>query len=121
MNSNSIVQTKSFNFSIQIIKTYQYLVESKREFTLSKQLLRSGTSIGANVTEVEHGQSTKDFIHKLSISRKEANETIYWLRLLGATGYLEEDNSEKLIKNCDELMKLLTSIIKTTKSRNNLL
>ena len=60
MNSNSIVQTKSFNFSIQIIKTYQYLVESKREFTLSKQLLRSGTSIGANVTEAEHGQSTKD-------------------------------------------------------------
>jgi four helix bundle protein len=121
MNSKSIVQTKSFNFSIQIIKTYQHLVDSKKEYTLSKQLLRSGTSIGANVTEAEHGQSTKDFIHKLSISRKEANETIYWLRLLGATGYLEENSSEKLIQNCDELMKLLTSIIKTTKLRNNLL
>jgi four helix bundle protein len=121
MKSKSIIQTKSFDFSIQIVKTYQKITDSKREFILSKQLLRSGTSIGANIQEAEHGQSIKDFIHKLSISRKEANETIYWLRVLSSTGYLNSNDSEDLINRCEELMRLLTSIIKTTKERNNLL
>ena len=120
MKTESIIQTKSFNFSIQIIETYKELTNSKREFILSKQLLRSGTSIGANITEAEHRQSIKDFVHKLSISRKEANESIYWIKLLGATDYLSSSTSKPLLKDCEELLKLLTSIIKTTKERNGL-
>jgi four helix bundle protein len=120
MKTESIIQTKSFNFSIQIIETYKELTNSKREFILSKQLLRSGTSIGANITEAEHSQSIKDFVHKLSISRKEANESIYWIKLLAATDYLSSSASKPLLKDCEELLRLLTSIIKTTKERNGL-
>jgi four helix bundle protein len=116
----SIIQKKSFDFSIQIVKTFEYLSNTRREFILSKQLLRSGTSIGANISEAEHGQSKKDFVHKLSIARKEANETIYWIKLLKATNFLESASSTKLLKDSEELMRLLTSIIKTTKERNNL-
>lgn len=112
--AENIIQKKSFEFAIQIVETYSYLVNDKREFVLSKQLLRSGTSIGANVSEAIRGQSTKDFIYKLQISRKEANETLYWLNLLEATNFIQSNNSQKLIKQCDELLRILTAIIKTS-------
>lgn len=112
--AENIIQKKSFEFAIQIVETYKYLVDEKREYVLSKQLLRSGTSIGANVSEAARGQSTKDFIYKLQISRKEANETLYWLNLLEATDFIQQENSQKLTKQCDELLRILTAIIKTT-------
>lgn len=112
--AENIIQKKSFEFAIQIVETYKYLVAEKREYVLSKQLLRSGTSIGANVSEAARGQSTKDFIYKLQISRKEANETLYWLNLLEATDFIQQEDSKKLTKQCDELLRILTAIIKTT-------
>ncbi|MDE1191126.1 MAG: four helix bundle protein [Arachidicoccus sp.] len=90
----------------------------KREYVLSKQLLRSGTSIGANIREAEQAQSKIDFIHKLSIALKEANETEYWLELLNQSGYLEQKLFESLYIDCKEMLKLLTSIIKTSKQNN---
>ena len=112
--AENIIQRKSFEFAIQVVETYKYLIDEKREFILSKQFLRAGTSIGANISEAARGQSTKDFIHKLQISRKEANETLYWLNLLQATNYIQLEKSEKLTKQCDELLRILTAIIKTT-------
>lgn len=112
--SENIIEKKSFDFAIKIVDAYKQLISEKREFVLSKQLLRSGTSIGANISEAVHGQSTKDFIHKLQISRKEANETLYWLNLLQATDFLQIETASKLIRLCDELMRILTAIIKTT-------
>lgn len=112
--TENIIQKKSFEFAIQVVETYKYLIDEKREFILSKQFLRAGTSIGANISEAARGQSTKDFIHKLQISRKEANETLYWLNLLQATNYIQLEKSEKLTKQCDELLRILTAIIKTT-------
>ena len=114
----NIIKDKSFNFAINIVKLYQFLVKEKREFVLSKQILRSGTSVGSQIRESEHTQSKLDFIHKLSISQKEINETIYWLELLNATGYIDEINFNKLNFEALELLKLLTSSIKTAK--NNL-
>jgi len=113
----SIIQDKSFAFGVQIVNTYKEITDEKKEFVLSKQLLRSGTSIGANVSEAAHGQSSKDFISKLSIARKEANETLYWLNLLNETAYLNPHQAKPLINDCQELMRILTSIIKTTQSR----
>lgn len=118
--SKSIIQEKSFQFSIDIVNTYKELVQNKKEFILSKQLLRSGTSIGANVSEATHGQSSKDFISKLSIARKEANETLYWINLMKATDILEYDNSNQLISKCDELLRILTSIIKTMQTKQTI-
>lgn len=112
--SENVIQKKSFEFAIQIVETYNYLVTEKREFVLSKQLLRAGTSIGANVSEAVRGQSTKDFIHKFQISRKEANETLYWLNLLEATHFIHSENAGNLAKKCDELIRILTAIIKTS-------
>jgi len=111
--SENIIEKKSFEFAIKIVDTYKILAFDKKEFVLSKQLLRSGTSIGANISEAVHGQSTKDFIHKLQISRKEANETLYWLNLLRATDFLKPETASKLIRLCDELVRILTAIIKT--------
>lgn len=110
----SIIQDKSFSFGVKIVNTYKTMTLERKEYVLSKQLLRSGTSIGANVSEAVHGQSTKDFIHKLSIVRKEANETLYWLNLLNETEYLTGSQSTPLLTDCEELMRILTSIIKTT-------
>ena len=110
----NIVQTKSFEFAIHIVKTYKTIISEEKEYVLSKQLLRSGTSIGANISEAVRAQSSKDFIHKLQISRKEANETLYWLNLMQATGLLRSEVSKNLISLCEELLKILTSIIKTT-------
>ena len=109
------VEEKSFQFAIRIVRLYQYLTDSKREYHLSKQLLRSGTSIGANIAEAQQAQSRADFISKLSISLKEASETDYWLRLLNATEYLSDSEFISVHSDCTELEKLLTAIIKTAK------
>lgn len=115
--SENTIQTKSFEFAVQTIETYKLLISEKKEFILSKQLLRSGTSIGANISEAVRGQSTKDFIHKLQISRKEANETLYWIKLLEVTDYLSAERTQKLIILCEELLKILTAIIKSTENK----
>ena len=112
----NIVKNKSFDFAIRIIKLYQYLQIEKKEYILSKQLLRSGTSVGAMVREAEHAESKADFIHKLAISQKEINETIYWLELMKATDYLNQTEFETINKDASEIIRLITSIIKTTKT-----
>ena len=113
MNSN--VERKSFLFSVRIVKLARYLQEDKKEYILSKQLIRSGTSVGANIVEAQQAQSRADFISKLSIALKEASETNYWLRLLYETQSLGQEALESIITDCSELEKLLISIIKTTK------
>ena len=109
------IEQKSFRFAIRIVKLYKYLRKEKKEFVLSKQLLRSGTSIGANAAESQQAQSRADFVAKLNISLKEAAETDYWLRLLHATDYLSDEEYLSVHNDCRELEKMLTAIIKTTK------
>ena len=111
----SPIKEKSFSFAVRVVKLYQFLVD-KKEFVLSKQLLRSGTSIGAMVRESQSAESKKDFVHKLSIGLKEANESIYWLELLKETDYIKEQVFLSIHKDCLELVKLLTSIIKSSKT-----
>ncbi len=108
------IKDKSFKFAIRIVNLYKYLCTEKQEYVLSKQLLRSGTSIGANVSEAQRGQSKPDFVSKMNIALKEANETEYWLRLLYETDYLDENQFESLYKDVDEIISLLISICKTT-------
>ena len=110
----SIIKIKSFEFALQIIGLYRLLLE-KKEYVLSKQLLRSGTSIGANVNEALAGESRADFVHKMSIASKEARETLYWLELLEKSKMVATDYS-LYIMNCTDIVKILTSIVKTTKS-----
>ena len=110
------VEEKSFAFAVRIVKLCKYLRENKQEFELSKQLIRSGTSIGANLSESQQAQSRSDFIHKLSIALKEASETNYWLRILRASDYLTDSEFQSVIADCVELEKMLTAIIKTTKA-----
>jgi len=114
MNPN-VLKEKSFAFAIRIVNLYKYLSDNKKEFILSKQVLRSGTAIGALYCEAEHAESKQDFIHKLSIAQKECNETIYWLDLLKETNYIEAVEYKSISNDCDELMALLVSIIKTAK------
>ena len=102
-------------FAVRVVNLYKYLCE-KKEFVLSKQLLRSGTAVGALVREAEHAESKKDFIHKLAIALKEANETEYWIELLKETDFLNKNEYKSISKEATELIKLLISIIKTTKS-----
>ena len=116
MEKRNVIKEKSFLFAIEIVGLYKVLAERK-EFVLSKQVLRSGTSIGANIREAEHAQSKADFIHKLSISLKEANETEYWLDLLYETKYISQIEFENIKPKIIELLKLLTSIINTSKSK----
>lgn len=116
MVSESILSTKGYAFALRIIKLYRFMADEHREFVLSKQVLRSGTSIGANIEESVHAQSKIDFVHKLSIAQKEANETNYWLRLLKDSGYLKENLAESLLNDCVEIQKLLAASIKTAKS-----
>lgn len=114
MHSNP-VRDKSFKLAVRIVKLYKFLAEEKKEYTLSKQLLRSGTSIGAMVREAEHAETKKDFVHKMSIAQKESNETLYWLELLKETDYLTDQQFESLYKDVKEVISIITSIIKTTK------
>ena len=114
-DSQADIRSRTFEFSVQIIELYKYLQIDKKEYMLGKQLLRSGTSIGANVEEATAAQSKKDFIAKMSISLKEARETNYWLRLLKRTGYIQKN---EMIKESEEIMNILGAIIRT--SRKNL-
>ena len=110
--SESITADKSFDFAIRIVKLYQHLTKTKQEFVMSKQLLRCGTSIGANVSEAKYEQSKADFLAKMKIALKEANETYYWLRLLYRTDYLSEVQFQSLSYDIEELLRLLTAICK---------
>ena len=111
----SVLKTKSYSFSIRIVRLCQFLNKEKKEFLLSKQVLKSGTAIGALVREAEFGQSKADFISKMSIALKEANETAYWLSLLKDTDYIKVDEFISLKNDCDELLKILIASIKTAK------
>ena len=106
----NIVLDKSFAFAVKTIEIYKYLTREKKEYVLSKQLLRSGTSIGANINEATAAQSKKDFISKMAIASKECRETLYWIRLLNKTSYL---NNIKYKQECEELVRLLTAIVKS--------
>jgi four helix bundle protein len=112
------VKEKSLLFAIRIVKLCKHLSENKKEFVMSKQILRSGTSVGAMVHEAEHAESTNDFIHKMAIAQKEMNETLYWLVLLEKTDYISHKQFESINSDALEIIKLLTSIIKTTKKNN---
>ena len=111
----SILRTKSFSFALEIVRLSRSLQLNKREYVLSKQLLRSGTAIGALLSEAEFGQSRADYIHKFSISLKEANESKYWLRLLFASSYITEEKFNVLSDNCKEIISMLVSSINTLK------
>ena len=112
----SILMDKSKGFALRIIKLYKYLCEQKNEYVLSKQILRSGTSIGANIHEAFYAQSKADFISKLSISQKEGGETLYWLELLHESAFIYDDAFKSIYSDCEELMKLLTVSIKKSKN-----
>ncbi len=114
--ADSILKTKSFDFALRIIKASQFLRNEKGEYVLSKQLLRSGTAIGALVSEAAFGQSKADFTSKMSIALKEANETMYWLQLLEASNIIPENVVRSLISDCDQLVSMLVSSIKTAKN-----
>ncbi len=114
----NLLKNKSFSFAIRIVNLYKYLIIEKKEFVLSKQLLRSETSVGAMIREAEFGQTKSDFIHKLSIAQKEANETQYWIELLFQTEYLTTEQFESLNQNIIEILKLITASIKTAKQNN---
>ena len=112
----NVIEAKSFRFAVRIVKLCKHLRDTKNEYILSKQLLRSGTSIGANIAESQHAQSKADFISKLEIALKETSETKYWLRLMKETGLLSASEFDSIFPDCIELEKLLVSIIKTTKN-----
>ena len=112
---DSMVSEKAFSFAVRIVKLCQHLQNTKHEYVLSKQLLRSGTSIGANISEAQQGQSKADFVSKMSIALKETAESKYWLRLLQATNYLTEKEYFSINSDCIEIEKMLTSIIKSAK------
>lgn len=114
----NIIQTKTENFSVRIIKLYKYLTVKKQERVIAKQILRSGTSIGANTAESRNAQSAADFINKLSIALKEADETMYWLKTLYKGDYITKIQFESMYIDNNEIISILTSIIKTMKSRS---
>lgn len=117
MKKDNVIVTKSYEFSIRIVKLHQFL-HKERHFELSSQVLRSGTSIGANVEEAIGGISRKDFSHKLTISYKEARETKYWLRLLRDTEIIDATLANSILSDCEELLRILFTIIKSTKATN---
>ncbi|MGJ8745687.1 MULTISPECIES: four helix bundle protein [Polaribacter] len=119
MKKDNIIQIKSYNFAVRVVKLYKHLSQEKKEFVLSKQLLRSGTSIGANVEEAIGGQSRKDFFAKLTIAYKEARESHYWIRLLKDTDFLSDKESESLLTDIDEILKIIGSIQKTVRNTNS--
>ncbi|ACO85875.1 four helix bundle protein [Clostridium botulinum] len=112
---NSVAYDKAFSFALDIIELYKNLTLKKREYVLSKQILRSGTSIGANIKEGINGQSKKDFLSKISIALKEAEETEYWIELLRYSNYIDDKTSSLLLENCKEIIKILVTTIKATK------
>lgn len=116
MNRRSVLKDKSFNFAIRCIKLYKFLIEEKKEFVMSKQILRSGTSVGANIREAQNAESKNDFIHKLAIAQKEADETIYWIELLKATEYINDVEYFSINSEAIQILKMLRSAILTSKS-----
>ena len=120
MKEGNVVVEKAFRFAVRVVRLSQYLTNDKKEFVLSKQILKSGTSIGANLAEAEGGQSKADFIAKCQISYKEANETKYWLKLLHETDYLDTKLAESLLSDVQELIRILQSIIKTAKKNEEM-
>ena len=118
MTHNNILADKTIAFAIRIVNCYNYLIETKKEYTMSKQMFRSGTSIGANVHEAIQGQSRADFVSKMSISLKEASETSFWLVLLHQTKFLNHKEYQSLRFDLDEIIRLLISTIKTTKKNS---
>ena len=116
-NKKNILTDKSYNFALRIIRMYQQISRKSREYVLSRQILRSGTSIGANVSEANQAESKADFIHKLSIAHKEAFETEYWLNLLRDSRYITTAQAQSLLSDCNEIQKILTASIKTAKRR----
>ncbi len=114
----NVIKNKSFAFALRTVKMYQFLCEQKKEFVISKQLLRSGTSVGALVREAEQAESSVDFIHKMAIALKEANETEYWIELLFQSNYIDEISFNSIKSDLTEILKLLVSIIKTTKQNS---
>jgi len=115
--SESILKTKSYNFALRIVRFFQFLRKEKKEYVLSKQILKSGTAIGALIREAEFGQSRADFVNKMQISLKEANETDYWLNILRDTGYINDKMFQSLDDDCQELIRLLVATVKTAKKR----
>jgi len=115
----NVVKNKSFAFALRIVKLFQFLQSEKKEFVMSKQVLRSGTAIGALIREAEQAESKADFIHKLAIAQKEANETEYWLELLFQSGYLNMEQYQSSLTDVSELRKILASIIITSKANQN--
>lgn len=119
MKDNNIIGTKSEDFAVRIVGLYKYLVENKTEYVMSKQMLRSGTSVGANISEALCGISRKDFLSKMYIAFKECNETRYWITLLYRTNYITEKERNSIMTDCEELLRMLSSITKTTSGSIN--
>ena len=119
MKKDNIIQQKSFAFAIRIVNAFKFLKLEKQEYILSKQMLRSGTAVGANIEESIGAQSEKDFVSKLSIAYKESRETIYWIKLLSATGYFSIETSTSLIADAEEICKIIAKIQLTIKNRNS--
>ena len=115
---NNSIQQKSFKFALRIVKLRRFLHQKHKEYTLSEQILRSGTSIGANVSEAEYAQSKADFINKMSVALKEANETLYWLMLLSRGEYLDDQQFASLHNDCKEILSMLHAIVKTSKGNS---
>ena len=116
MRDDNVIKSKSEDFAVRIVGLYKYLIREKNEFVLSKQILRSGTSVGANINEALCAISKKDFLSKMHIAFKECNETKYWINLLYRTDYITEKEKESILTDCDELLRLLSSITKSTAS-----
>lgn len=114
---DNVIENKSFQFAIRIVRLYKFLCEEKKEYILSKQLLRAGTSIGANVTESQQAQSKPDFVSKISIALKEASKTKYWIKLLGDTEYLSENQAKSILDDSVEIEKILVTILKSAKNQ----
>jgi len=114
----SILKEKSFRFAVRIVNLYKYLCEEKKEFVMSKQILKSGTSVGANIREAEYSESIADFIHKMAIAQKETNETMFWLELLNETKYILTNEFESIHTDAVEIIKMITSSIKTAKTNH---
>ena len=118
MKEENIIVSKSYAFAVRCVKLYKYLCEEKQDYVIGKQLMRSGTSIGANVKEAIRGYSKAEFSQKMGISLKEASESEFWIELLRDTEYITYDQAESMLTDCRELIKLLMSIIKTAQGRN---
>lgn len=114
---SNIVLEKSKKFAVRIVNLYKFLIKESNDYVVPKQILRSGTSIGANITEAECGFSDKDFLYKMQIAYKECSETLYWLELLYETGYITQEQYYSMNSDCEDIKNLLTAITKTTKNK----